>query len=176
MSPCFARVLLKRTPARFDRIVLVGFRTVPGGAWLSTAAGEWYLFDTSVLFSVLRCARLAWARARSQGGLLATGVRLPGSKSGHGKFSLPKVPNCGSSPKHKSPQFSAETTANQHMESRRTKPTKTHPCKNATKYATGMRHPAKTRVTCVHTGRQGGGDRSQGLVVHRVGIYIHVYQ
>ena len=38
LSPCFARVLLKRTPARFDRIVLVGFRTVRGGAWLSTVA------------------------------------------------------------------------------------------------------------------------------------------
>ena len=81
LSPCFVRVLLKRTQARFDRIVLVGVRTLPGGAWLSTAAGEWYLFDTSVLFSVLRCARLAWASARTQSGLLATGVPLFGSKA-----------------------------------------------------------------------------------------------
>ena len=70
----FPPLLLKQTPARLDRIVLVGFRTVRGGAWLSTAARRVVLVRH--FGPVQRCCGAAAAWARSQGGLLATWLAL----------------------------------------------------------------------------------------------------
>ena len=70
VRPLFPPSLLKRTPARLDRIVLVGFRTVRGGAWLSTVARRVVLVRH--FGPDQRCCGAAAAWARSQGGLLAT--------------------------------------------------------------------------------------------------------